>query len=59
MLEQLKEQVFQANKLLPKHGLVTFMDMGQRICIVANVVDVVPTDEPLHKLPVARALWIT
>jgi L-ribulose-5-phosphate 4-epimerase len=24
MLEQLKEQVFQANLLLPKHGLVTF-----------------------------------
>jgi len=24
MLEQLKEQVFQANLLLPRHGLVTF-----------------------------------
>ena len=24
MLEELKEQVFQANLLLPKHGLVTF-----------------------------------
>ena len=24
MLEQLKEQVFRANLLLPKHGLVTF-----------------------------------
>ena len=24
MLEQLKEQVFQANLLLPKHGLITF-----------------------------------
>ena len=24
MLEKLKEQVFQANLLLPKHGLVTF-----------------------------------
>jgi L-arabinose isomerase len=33
------------------------MDMGQRFRIVANVVDVVPTDEPLPKLPVARALW--
>lgn len=34
------------------------MDMGQRFRIVANVVDVVPTDAPLPKLPVARALWI-
>jgi L-arabinose isomerase len=33
------------------------MDMGQRFRLVANVVDVVPTDEPLPKLPVARALW--
>ena len=24
MLEQLKEQVFRANLLLPKHGLITF-----------------------------------
>ena len=35
----------------------SIMDMGQRFRIVANVVDVVPTDEPLPKLPVARALW--
>jgi len=34
------------------------MDMGQRFRIVASVVDVVPTDEPLPKLPVARALWL-
>jgi L-arabinose isomerase len=34
------------------------MDMGQRFRIVANVVDVVPTDTPLPKLPVARALWL-
>jgi L-arabinose isomerase len=34
------------------------MDMGQRFRIVANVVDVVPIDEPLPKLPVARALWL-
>ena len=34
------------------------MDMGQRFRMVANVVDVVPTDEPLPKLPVARALWL-
>ena len=34
------------------------MDMGQRFRLVANVVDVVPTDAPLPKLPVARALWL-
>jgi L-arabinose isomerase len=34
------------------------MDMGQRFRMVANVVDVVPTDEPLPNLPVARALWL-
>jgi L-arabinose isomerase len=26
--------------------------------MVVNQVDVVPTDEPLPKLPVARALWV-
>jgi L-arabinose isomerase len=36
----------------------SMMDMGQRFRIVANVVDVVPTDEPLPNLPVARALWL-
>jgi len=36
----------------------SIMDMGQRFRIVANVVDVVPTDEPLPNLPVARALWL-
>ena len=35
----------------------SIMDMGQRFRIVANVVDVVPTDAPLPNLPVARALW--
>ncbi len=35
----------------------SIMDMGQRFRIVANLVDVVPTDKPLPKLPVARALW--
>jgi L-arabinose isomerase len=34
------------------------MDMGQRFRMVANVVDVVPTDAPLPNLPVARALWL-
>jgi len=36
----------------------SIMDMGGRYRLVANVVDVVPTDEPLPKLPVARALWL-
>ncbi len=36
----------------------SIMDMGGRFRLVANVVDVVPTDEPLPKLPVARALWL-
>ncbi len=36
----------------------SIMDMGQRFRMVANVVDVVPTDAPLPKLPVARALWL-
>ena len=36
----------------------SIMDMGDRFRIVANVVDVVPTDAPLPNLPVARALWI-
>jgi L-arabinose isomerase len=36
----------------------SMMDMGQRFRIAANVVDVVPTDQPLPKLPVARALWL-
>ncbi len=36
----------------------SIMDMGQRFRMVANVVDVIPTDAPLPKLPVARALWI-
>lgn len=32
-------------------------DMGQRFRMVATVVDVVPAEQPLPKLPVARALW--
>jgi L-arabinose isomerase len=35
----------------------SLMDMGQRFRLVANIVDVVPTEAPLPKLPVARALW--
>jgi L-arabinose isomerase len=36
----------------------SIMDMGQRFRMVANVVDVVPIDAPLPKLPVAHALWV-
>ncbi|MBI3170922.1 MAG: L-arabinose isomerase [Chloroflexi bacterium] len=36
----------------------SIIHMGGRFRMVANVVDVVPTDAPLPKLPVARALWI-
>ena len=34
------------------------MDMGQRFRLLVSVVDVVPTNDPLPRLPVARALWI-
>jgi L-arabinose isomerase len=48
--------IFDAN-LGPAIG-ASIMDMGDRFRVVANVVDVVPTDEPLPHLPVARALWL-
>ena len=32
-------------------------DMGRRFRLVATVVDVVPAEQPLPKLPVARAVW--
>jgi L-arabinose isomerase len=32
-------------------------DIGDRFRFVANEIDVVPPDEPLPKLPVARAVW--
>jgi L-arabinose isomerase len=34
------------------------IDMGNRFRMIVNQVDTVPTDAPLPKLPVARALWI-
>jgi L-arabinose isomerase len=37
---------------------VSMMDMGNRFRMVINEVEIVPTDAPLPKLPVARALWI-
>ena len=36
----------------------SLMDMGQRFRMVASLVDVIPTEAPLPKLPVARALWL-
>jgi L-arabinose isomerase len=32
-------------------------DLGDRFRLVANEIDVVPPDQPLPKLPVARAVW--
>jgi L-arabinose isomerase len=37
---------------------VSLVDMGNRFRMIVNDVQVVPPDEPLPKLPVARALWI-
>ena len=34
------------------------VDMGNRFRMIVNQLDVVPTDQPLPKLPVARALWV-
>ncbi len=34
------------------------LDLGNRFRMVVNEVDVVPPDEPLPKLPVARVMWI-
>ena len=36
---------------------VSIIDMGSRFRMIVNEVDVVAPDEPLPKLPVARALW--
>lgn len=36
----------------------SLIDLGSRFRLIVNKVKVVPTDEPLPKLPVARALWI-
>jgi L-arabinose isomerase len=37
---------------------VTLIDVGERFRMVVNEVEVVPPDEPLPKLPVARAVWL-
>ncbi len=36
----------------------SMIDLGNRFRLIVNTVTVVPTDEPLPNLPVARALWI-
>ena len=36
----------------------SIVDMGNRFRMIVNQVDTVPTDAPLPKLPVARALWV-
>ena len=36
----------------------SIVHMGGRFRMIVNAVDVVPTDAPLPKLPVARALWV-
>jgi L-arabinose isomerase len=37
--------------------VVGMVDLGDRFRLVANRVEVVPPDEPLARLPVARAVW--
>ena len=37
--------------------IVGISDVGERFRLIANTADVVPPDEPLPKLPVARAVW--
>ncbi|TDD72406.1 L-arabinose isomerase [Jiangella aurantiaca] len=37
--------------------VVGLADVGDRFRLVANEIDVVPPDEPLPNLPVARAVW--
>jgi L-arabinose isomerase len=37
--------------------VVGLLDMGDRLRLVANDIDIVGPDEPLPKLPVARAVW--
>lgn len=36
----------------------TIIDMGNRFRMIVNLVDAVPMERPLPKLPVARALWL-
>jgi L-arabinose isomerase len=36
---------------------VGLLDLGDRLRLVANEIEIVPPDAPLPKLPVARAVW--
>ena len=36
----------------------SIIDLGNRFRLIVNTVDVVPPDEPLPKLPVARTVWV-
>jgi len=36
----------------------TIIDLGNRFRLLVNTVEVVPPDEPLPKLPVARTVWL-
>ncbi len=36
----------------------SLIDLGDRYRLIVSQVDVVPTDAPLPKLPVARAMWL-
>lgn len=38
--------------------IASLVDLGNRFRMIVNEVDVVPPDEPLPRLPVARAVWI-
>jgi L-arabinose isomerase len=37
--------------------VIGMADMGDRFRLVSNAVEVIPPDEPLPRLPVARAIW--
>lgn len=37
---------------------VSVVDLGNRFRMILNEVEIVPPDEPLSRLPVARAVWI-
>lgn len=42
----------------PSKGFVLcWTDLGNRLRIITNTINIVPSDEPLPKLPVARAIW--
>lgn len=40
-----------------KGRVVSLMDMGERFRMVSNEIEVIHPDQPLPKLPVARAVW--